>query len=69
MQTIAVRGDFITLGQLLKATGEVQAGGEVKDYLAVNSAIVNGEPENRRGRKLRPGDTVVLKNVGKIALA
>ena len=68
VRQIQVRGDYITLGQLLKLTGEVGGGGDVKDYLATHSPLVNGENENRRGRKLRPGDRVVLPNVGEIAL-
>lgn len=66
MQEIQIRGDYITLGQLLKLTGEVSMGGEVKDYLESETPIVNGEPENRRGRKLRSGDVVILKNVGEV---
>ncbi|HEY9790108.1 MAG TPA: RNA-binding S4 domain-containing protein [Candidatus Obscuribacterales bacterium] len=62
---IVVR-DYITLGQLLKLAGEVNSGGEVKPYLASESPLVNGQPENRRGRKLRAGDTVILKHVGQI---
>jgi S4 domain protein YaaA len=68
MREIKVRGEYITLGQLLKLTDEVPSGGEVKDYLAAYTPIVNGEPENRRGRKLRPGDKVSLTNVGEIEL-
>jgi len=66
VQKISIRGEFITLGQLLKLTGEVPTGGEVKDYLAETTPIVNGEPENRRGRKLRVGDVIVLQHVGQI---
>jgi ribosome-associated protein len=58
--------DFITLGQLLKVVGEIGSGGEVKPYLANETPLVNGEPENRRGRKLRAGDVVRLKNVGEV---
>lgn len=63
---IEIRGEFITLGQLLKLTGEVTNGGEVKDYLASEAPRVNGEVEQRRGRKLRPGDKVIFKNVGEV---
>jgi ribosome-associated protein YbcJ (S4-like RNA binding protein) len=69
MRTIEVRGEYITLGQLLKLTGEISAGGEVKEYLTAHSPVVNGEPDNRRGRKLRSGDKVVLQGVGEIRLA
>lgn len=65
---IQVRGEYITLGQLLKLTGEVSGGGDVKAYLASHRPIVNGESENRRGRKLRPGDKVVFAKAGEINL-
>ena len=65
MQQIKVN-DYITLGQLLKLVGEVQSGSEIKPYLASEAPIVNGEPENRRGRKLRAGDVVDLKAVGRV---
>jgi S4 domain protein YaaA len=68
LKDIAIRGEFITLGQLLKLVGEVRSGGTAKDYLIDETPIVNGEPENRRGRKLRPGDTVVLRYEGAIHL-
>lgn len=68
MQQIRIRGEYITLGQLLKLTGEVPTGGEVKDYLAEEAPLVNGEKEDRRGRKLRPGDVVEFKSVGKVEL-
>jgi ribosome-associated protein len=69
VKDIVIRGQFITLGQLLKLVGEVSSGGDVKDYLAVETPIVNGEPEIRRGRKLRPGDVIELKHVGQLQLA
>lgn len=52
--------EFITLGQLLKAAGILGTGGEIKFYLAENEVLVNGEPEQRRGRKLRAGDVISL---------
>ncbi|HZT43036.1 MAG TPA: S4 domain-containing protein YaaA [Chthonomonadaceae bacterium] len=57
-QEIGVQGDYITLGQLLKVAGIVGSGGEAKAYLAGTAVQVNGAPEQRRGRKLRPGDVV-----------
>jgi ribosome-associated protein len=55
---IEIRGDMIRLGQLLKLADVVEGGGEVKDLLAEVDVRVNGEPENRRGRQLHPGDVV-----------
>jgi ribosome-associated protein len=53
-----VRGEVIRLGQLLKVAGVVDTGGEVRAFLAEHPVLVNGEPEARRGRQLRPGDEV-----------
>jgi ribosome-associated protein len=55
---IAIRGDTIRLGQLLKLAGVVDAGGELKSLLATETVLVNGEPDARRGRQLHPGDVV-----------
>lgn len=60
-QTFRIRGELITLGQLLKAAGIIGMGSEVKAYLAEGGTFVNGELDNRRGRKLRPGDKVSLR--------
>ena len=56
---IAIRGDVIRLGQLLKLAGVIDAGGEAAGYLASHAVLVNGEAESRRGRQLHPGDEVV----------
>ena len=55
---VAIRGDMIRLGQLLKLVDLVDGGGEVKDYLNAVEVYVNGEREDRRGRQLHPGDIV-----------
>jgi ribosome-associated protein len=56
----ALRGEHITLDALLKATGLAGSGGEAKLMILDGQVQVNGEPERRRGRKLRAGDEVVL---------
>jgi ribosome-associated protein len=58
MREVQIRDGEIRLGQLLKLAGIVYAGGEAKAFLAANRVLVNGEPEARRGRRLRPGDEV-----------
>jgi ribosome-associated protein len=55
---VEIRGDMIRLGQLLKLAGVIDAGGEAAAFLATASVLVNGEPEQRRGRQLRAGDEV-----------
>lgn len=62
---IAVRGEVIRLGQLLKLAGVIGSGSDVKALLAAEPVWVNGERETRRGRQLRSGDTV---RVGEHAL-
>ena len=57
-EPIAIAGETIRLGQLLKLAGIVDSGGEARALLAHEPAIVNGEPEVRRGRQLHAGDTV-----------
>ena len=54
------REGTIRLGQLLKAAGLVESGGEAKSVLASGAVTVNGEAETRRGRQLHPGDVVTL---------
>ena len=55
---IPIRGDVIRLGELLKLAGVVGSGGEAKALLASTEVLVNGEPDNRRGRQLHAGDEV-----------
>lgn len=59
-EDFALRGEYITLDALLKATGLAGSGGDAKRLIAEGEVRVNGEPESRRGRKLRPGDTVQM---------
>ncbi len=59
MRELQIRGDMIRLGQLLQYAGIADSGGEAKQLLADGAVTVNGEPENRRGRQLHPGDVVV----------
>ncbi len=63
-----LRKPVITLGQLLKSIDLISSGGQAKWYLANNEVLVNGEPEGRRGRKLRAGDTVTLPDKQVITL-
>jgi S4 domain protein YaaA len=55
---VQIKTEYITLGQLLKLTQIISSGGEEKQYIASHNIKVNGEGENRRGRKLRNNDKV-----------
>ena len=57
---ISITTEYITLGQLLKLSDVISFGGEAKMFLSENEVLVNGESENRRGRKLRPGDAIEI---------
>lgn len=63
MKGLKITTDYITLQQLLKIEDVISSGGEAKYFLAENEVFVNDELENRRGRKLYPGD--VIKVLGK----
>jgi len=62
---VRIRGETITLGQLLKLEGLIASGAEVKTFLATVPVWVNGEREARRGRKLHLADVV---RVGELEL-
>jgi ribosome-associated protein len=64
MKDVSIRTDYITLGQLLKLADFAATGGEAKHMLLEGRVRVNGETETRRGRKIRPGDTVEAEGRG-----
>lgn len=51
-----VKGEYVTLSQFLKEESYISSGGEAKWYLQENPILLNGVKENRRGKKIRPGD-------------
>ncbi|MDH6364340.1 ribosome-associated protein [Enterococcus sp. PF1-24] len=57
-RSIYLKTDYMTLGQLLKEINAISSGGQAKWFLAEKAVFVDGELENRRGRKLY-ADTVV----------
>jgi len=52
--------ETIKLDQFLKLAQVVQSGGQAKQVIKAGLVMVNGEIELRRGRKLSPGDVVVV---------
>lgn len=55
-----LKTEYITLQQFLKLLGIASTGGQAKIMSQEADITVNGEPENRRGRKLYPGDIVYV---------
>lgn len=58
MKTVKITTEYITLQQLLKMENIISSGGAAKYYLAENEVFVNGELEQRRGRKLYSKDQI-----------
>jgi ribosome-associated protein len=48
------------LGSFLKLAGAANTGGHAKLLVQEGGVRVNGEIDTRRGRTLRPGDTVAV---------
>lgn len=57
---IKINTEFITLAQMLKMADIVQSGGQAKYAVKELNIKVNDELENRRGRKLYPGDRITV---------
>lgn len=68
MEQITIDTEYITLGQLLKMTNAISSGGMSKWFLEEHTVYVNGEQEDRRGKKLRDGDIVNIPEVGKFKI-
>ncbi len=58
IEDVAIRGDMIRLGQLLKYVGAAESGAEAGALVAQGDVSVDGEVETRRGRQLVAGARV-----------
>jgi S4 domain protein YaaA len=68
MTEVQIDTEYITLGQFLKAADVIQTGGMAKWFLSEYEVFVNGEQDQRRGRKLRTGDKVEIPDVGEFMI-
>lgn len=64
MQQVKINTEYITLGQLLKIVDIASSGGEAKILVKELTILVDGMPEDRRGRKLYPKMIIKIKNHG-----
>ena len=55
--------EFITLQALLKELGIIHSGGAIKSFLTEHHVYFNGELENRRGKKVRIGDSIDIPDM------
>ncbi len=55
--------EFIELNKLIKICGFTGTGGEAKLAIANGEAILNGEVETQRRKKIRSGDELEFREV------
>lgn len=62
MQDLALelRGDYIELDKLLKATGLADSGGQARALITAGEVTVDGQVELRKTAKIRAGQRVRL---------
>lgn len=63
MEEITIKDEYIKLGQALKLAGMVGSGVEAKILIQDGLVSVNGEVDERRGRKLYPGDVFEMDGI------
>ena len=61
MEEILINTTYVTLGQFIKLADIIRSGGEAKLYLANNKVLIKDEEDNSRGRKLKDGDIIKIK--------
>ncbi|ESU34547.1 MULTISPECIES: S4 domain-containing protein YaaA [Bacillaceae] len=67
-EEIKIDTEYITLGQFLKLADVIQSGGMAKWFLSEHDVFINGEQDQRRGRKLRSGDQVSIPGFGEFSI-
>ena len=61
MKIVTITTEYIKLQDLLKLADAVATGGEAKIRGQEGAVAVNGQVCTQRGKKIRPGDTVVYE--------
>lgn len=60
MREIEITTEYIQLDQLLKFANIAQTGGHAKILIRQGMITLNDQIETRRGKKIYPGDTVII---------
>lgn len=68
-EKIFLTSEYMTLGQMLKEVTIISSGGQAKWFLAEHTVFVDGEVENRRGRKLYAGMMIEIPEYGTYFMA
>jgi ribosome-associated protein len=61
MEKVKISTEYIKLEQVMKLAGMVGSGSDAKMLIGEGLVKVNGNVEIQRGKKLRPGDTVLFE--------
>lgn len=61
-EIVKITTEFIKLDSLLKFAGVSETGGDAKESIQEGDVKVNGAVCTMRGKKLRPGDKVVISD-------
>ena len=69
MKQIVIHSEYIKLDSFLKLADCVSTGGMAKALLQEGAVRVNNELEERRGRKLYPGDIIQVEDCGTFQVA
>lgn len=61
---VQINTETITLGQFLKLADIISSGGMAKWFLSEHEVFINGEQDQRRGRKLVVHDKIEINGIG-----
>ena len=62
IKNVEIKGEYITLSQLLKITDLISSGGEAKSFIYLNKILINDIKEDKRGKKIYKGDLVKIND-------
>lgn len=68
MKEVKINTETIKLDQLLKFTGIAQTGGQSKLMIKDGMVLVNGQTVTQRGKKIKKGDIIEIKNMDKFVV-
>lgn len=66
MEEVMITTEFIKLQQVLKLSGLIGQGSDVKVLIGENIVYVNGVLASERGKKIRHNDVVEVKGIGAV---
>jgi len=68
MREVKISTENIKLDQLLKYAGITQTGGQSKLMIKEGMVAVNGQTVTERGKKIKKGDIIEIKNIDKFVV-